>query len=198
MNRSWKGLIISLLILGLFLGGCSREGIQPPEENPGNGSEITPEEEATEVEVPGEIEGSLAPVLELKNQRGEAVSLGKRADKPVVLTFWVQWNETAINQLKILENVYALLKNQVDFLGVHASAFDDLSQGEMEALLTEIDCSYDILSDEDAEAQQAYFVGSFPTTFLIDSEGKITATYTSLIEEDELLEALEKLLEGTP
>lgn len=198
MKQSWIKRLLPLFILGLLLGGCSRESVQPPEEElHGEAPEVNLEEETPVEESPEAMEGTLAPALELKNQKGETVALGEKSEKPRVLTFWVQWNGDALNQLQVLENVYALLKDQVDFYGVHASAFDLLSQEEMAELLEEIGCTFEILNDEASEAQQAYYVGNFPTTFLIDSEGKVTATFTSLLQEDQLLEELEILLEDS-
>ncbi|SET23535.1 AhpC/TSA family protein [Natronincola peptidivorans] len=181
-NIKFMGLLL-LSLMVLLLIGC-RGGAQDPIE------ETTPpaqeEVEESPVEEPveeGMIEASVEAVLK------------QQENKPAILSFWVSWNEDSKQQLDILENVYKLLEEEVTFIGIHATAFDTVSQEEITNYIEEQNYSFPIFLDEDNQYTEAYFVGSLPTTVFLGEGEKMEKSYTILIEEDEILDQIEFMLE---
>ncbi len=207
-TRIWVSIAL-IIVLGItvFNHYHDRQPDQavdlPPQEEqpqaPAEEEEIpeeTPDEEPSQEGKTGVQPGNRAPKLQLENSEGELVGLEEVEGIPVVMSFWVNWNEEAVKQLGILENLQPLFDKDVKLVGVHASAFDSISIAEVLEIIEEADYSYEMLIDKDAEAQQSYYVGSFPTTFLIDPEGSIYKVYTTTVEEDQLLEDLEEVLKS--
>lgn len=201
-NRIWVLILIIVLAVGIYYSYQNRQVDQEPDlpplqESPGPEEEMPgdlSDSETASGEKTGIHPGNRVPKLQLENSEGEIVSLEQFQDRPIVLSFWVSWNEEAINQLAILENIQPLFNDEVALVGIHASAFDSISLTEALEMIDEADYAYEMLIDKDAEAQQAYYVGSFPTTFIIDSQGSIHKVYTTVVEEDQLLDDIEALL----
>ncbi len=144
-----------------------------------------------------EIDGKVdkKTVIKLENELGQEVIIKEQRDKLLAMTFWVDWNQQSKEQLEILENIYPLVKDDVKIVGVHATGFDTLTKEEVKKKIKEVNYSYPMLIDEVLEAQQKYYVGGFPTTIIIDYEGNIIRSFTSVIEEDQLLDEIEVILE---
>lgn len=204
-SRKWIIILVTIILGVTLLGGCRpkqpSEGIEePPVEEPQENNEEREEipeegEEPIPDENSGIHPGNPAPAFKLENKAGKTISLSQYRGKTTVVTFWVSWNEQAVEQLNILENVSPLVKENVNFVGIHASAFDSLNIEEALDKIRHDRYSYEILIDKDAEAQQAFYVGSFPTTFIIDPDGNIYRFFTTMIKEDQLLDELEEILE---
>ncbi|MCC5911114.1 MAG: TlpA family protein disulfide reductase [Clostridiaceae bacterium] len=191
-------IAICLLLL-IVLTGCgviSRQQIEdkPPEEQEEiqeqqeNGAQEQAEEKAEA------IIGDDAPYFALKNEQGESIELEKLMDRPVVLSFWVSWNEASKEQLNIIENVHRLLGGDVVFLGIHGSSFDTLPPEEIVEYIEEKQLPFEVLLDEEGDVASQYYVGRFPTIVFLDQEGKVVQSYTTLIEEDAVLEEIEGIL----
>lgn len=120
--------------------------------------------------------------------------LKKEEEKPVILSFWVSWEEESKEQLDILENVYKLLQGDVIFVGIHATSFDTVSREEIQEYIEEKQYSFPILLDEEGEKSQSYFIGNLPTTVFLDEKEEVVKSFTTLIKEDEILDQIEIML----
>ncbi|WP_041720170.1 TlpA disulfide reductase family protein [Alkaliphilus metalliredigens] len=196
MKKGYKKVQIMILIMVLLLiiAGCRRtigpeevEDNQPPTEQ-----EMT-EEETQDIEEAPIEEGPLQFTLE--NQRQEEVTLSELKGKPIFLTFWVSWDEDSKEQLEVLHNLQRLLEEDVSFVGVNATTFETAEHKDILAYLEEQEYEFHIVFDDEGEVQDAYYVGSFPTTFLLDESGEVVQLFTTLMKEDKMIEALEPVLE---
>ncbi|AKL93593.1 peroxiredoxin [Clostridium aceticum] len=178
LKNKWFVFIMIFIFVLSVLGGCNRKTEETIEENPS----VVEKEEAEEEAIPidsSEEENSLQRIL---------------ASRPGILAFWVSWNEESKQQLEILENVYKLVEEDVAVLGIHATTFDTMSKEEVFKDLE--DYTFEMLLDEEGEIQETYYVGNFPTIVFLDKEGKVVYSYTTLVEEDAILEKLTLLLES--
>jgi len=124
------------------------------------------------------------------------ISLKDYSGKPIILLFWVSWDEYSVKQLETLQNVYPLLEEDVMFLTINATSVETKSEEEVGTFFKEKDFSFRALMDQDGEVTKSYYVGSFPTLFFIDEDGNVKKMYTSALEEDQLLDEVELLLQG--
>ncbi|KAB3537818.1 TlpA family protein disulfide reductase [Alkaliphilus pronyensis] len=213
MRRGQALIAIIVLIVLLILGGCKKEAVEPQDTQvtPNENTDIKEKEAKTEEnkEATGEDGiadeknqesilgvhiGNKAPSFELENYLGEIVALEDYKGKPVIVTFWVSWSQEALEQLHVLENVSILLGEDAAFIGIHVESFDTLTKDEAIELINDNQYTYEMVFDGEAKVHQEYYVGIYPTTYIIDPIGKIAKSYTTLVEEDQILEDLEHIL----
>ncbi|MBM7614741.1 TlpA family protein disulfide reductase [Alkaliphilus hydrothermalis] len=206
--RSRYKLLAILLIIAMMAGvtaGCKKRASDDPQQPTAGGNPVVdqpqhqPKEQeqlpSGEKEDGDEGQEDNKVIITLENELREEVIIAAKEDKLLVMTFWVDWNQEAKGQLEVLENLYPLLKDDVEFVGIHALGFDSISKEQAQEKIKAEGYPYPMLIDEESKAQQKYFVGSFPTTVIIDQEGNVVKSLTSNIEEDDLLEEIEWILE---
>ncbi|WP_026477252.1 TlpA family protein disulfide reductase [Alkaliphilus transvaalensis] len=200
--------IILLLVLSLVIGvaGCRNKdqevGEQPPkidenlgEENPINNEDEKDDEDHNESDNENRKPDRKKENIVLEDEQGTEVSIYDGDNRLTILTFWTEWSQEAKEQLMILENLHPLLQDEVHLLGIHATGFDTLTKDEVIDRIKSMELSYTLLIDEESEAQQTFFVGTFPTTVIVDSGGNVLLSLTSLVKEDQLLDEIEMILE---
>ncbi|SCX79737.1 peroxiredoxin family protein [Alkaliphilus peptidifermentans] len=202
-----KIVIVAVLLITLFIvGGCRKTVEEPIDEQAGKANDYLLQEaiEGDLEEIDDETEenesrlgvhiGNKAPSFKMQDYLGSEVELEDYKGKPVIFTFWVSWSDMAIDQLKVLENVSLLLGEDAAFIGVHVAPFDTLTEDEAVELIKNNKYNINIVIDNEGKVQQEYYVGIYPTTYIIDPEGRIVKSYTTLVEEDQILEDLEYIL----
>ena len=192
--KSYYMIIVVLVLTASLLFGCTKTNSEPTAETPQqiDNSENTEGEENKDAI---NIDLDKAKEFTLLNIDDKEVAIGDFKGSPVVLTFWVSWNEDSIKQLEKLQNVYPLLEQDVVILAVNSTSFETETELGLKSYIKEKNISYDVLIDKAGDVTKSYFVGSFPTTFFIDSSGDIVKMVTNNIEEDQLLDEIELLLE---
>jgi peroxiredoxin len=144
--------------------------------------------------IPEPRQGFLAPEFQLKNDRGELVSISDLKGKAIIINFWASWCPPCRAEMHALERVYQdYSKNKLVILAVNATNQDNLEN--ILAFLQENNISFPILFDEDGTVNQLYKVSALPTTFFIDSNGIIQNVVIGGPMSEALLRArVEKLL----
>ncbi|KAB3531812.1 TlpA family protein disulfide reductase [Alkaliphilus serpentinus] len=214
MNKRKYIMIILIVVLAFTIAGCKRESEGPPaeeipiedhseetadeSESEAEGSEVDTETEESipeeEEDLMGIHQGNVLPQFTLENEEGSLVDVSSYRGKPLMFTFWVSWSEESKEQLEILSNVELLLGDDVAFVAIHGTGFDTVSLQEAIDIMGEFNDALDTLYDIEGVVQQKLYVGKFPTTFFVDSDGKVYKTYTAIVEEDKILEDYEEIL----
>jgi len=132
--------------------------------------------------------GSPAPAFTLATSAGEKIALGSLKGQPVVVNFWASWCHFCAQEAPDLEALYKQYQPQgLQLLGVGT---DDKAALVRKA--KELNLTYPIGSDP--EAARTYGVGGVPHTFIIDREGKITASLVGARPKAELEAEIRKVL----
>lgn len=192
--KSFYMITVVFVLTASLLFGCTRTNSETNTETPQqieNSKDIEGEEKQEGLE----INLDKAKEFTLFNIVDKEVALIDFKGSPVILNFWVSWNEDSIRQLEKLQNVYPLLEQDVIILAVNATSFETMEEQGLKNYIKDKNLSYNALIDKAGDVTKAYYVGSFPTTFFIDGSGDIVKMVTNNIEEDQLLDEIELLLE---
>lgn len=168
-----KKWIIVIIILGLFSWAIydfvSKEG---------------PQELEAEV---GIEKGDLAPDFELETIAGETVKLSDFRGQKVLLNFWATWCPPCRAEMPDMQRFHEDYDDAV-ILAVNLRE-TETSASNVESFLEEYEITFDVLSDTDTVVANIYKAQALPTSYLIDTEGKIhniaigPLNYESMVKE---------------
>jgi cytochrome c-type biogenesis protein len=128
----------------------------------GPGVEVLPPIEMSKVEA--------APDIELKNAEGTPVRLKDLRGRVVFLNFWATWCIPCRTEIPELNVMFHDLEAQG--LTVIGASWND-SVSDIQQFQQEIKVDYPILLDAENIGEKFGGIQSFPTTFIIDREGRI-------------------------
>lgn len=91
--------------------------------------------------------------------------------KPVVINFWTTWCPYCINEMPEFEEVYTEYDGKVNFMmiDVDGGGNDDINKAKQ--YIADEGYTFPVYFDSALYAAQAYNIGSFPTTVIIDARG---------------------------
>src|SRR5262249_12127348 len=130
--------------------------------------------------------GAEAPALQLRDVNGARVDLQEVTSrkKVVLVTFWATWCGPCRIELPELEKLYAAKRDAgLEILAVN----EDLETEKLTDYLKERSLSFPVLRDPDGKVAQAYGVDGFPTTVLINKEGRIVRVQSGFATDLEFL-----------
>ena len=128
----------------------------------GSNAEVLPPLEASQV--------ALAPEIELKNLNGAPVRLSDLKGRVVFLNFWATWCVPCRTEIPEINAMYHDLEPQG--LTVVGASWDD-SVAQIQRFQQEIKVDYPILLDAQSVGDKFGGIQSYPTTFIIDRQGRI-------------------------
>jgi cytochrome c-type biogenesis protein len=128
----------------------------------GSGAATLPPIEASQI-VP-------APAVELKNLAGETVRLSDLRGRVVFLNFWATWCVPCRTEIPEINAMHRDLEAQG--LTVVGASWDD-SISDIQQFQESIKIDYPVWLDSNGVGAEFGGIQSFPTTFIIDREGRI-------------------------
>lgn len=139
------------------------------------------DEEATEEqEEAEETEDDLppAPDITLTDQYGNTHNLSDYRGKVVFLNFWATWCPPCREEMPYIQEIYeeTMEDDDTDLVILSVAAPNqgrEISEKGIRSFLDENGYTYPVLMDYDGEVSDAYYIRSYPTTFMIDTRGNI-------------------------
>jgi len=125
--------------------------------------------------VVGNSPGESAIDFELQALDGTPTRLSSYKGKPIILNFWASWCEPCENEMPELDKFHNKYTEDVLVMGVNITS-QEISEQSVRNFVNELDISFPVLLDTEGVFRQ-YEVMNLPTTYFIDSNGKIVDSY---------------------
>jgi peroxiredoxin len=115
-------------------------------------------------------EGTQAPGFNLRDLKGNAVTLGQYTGKVVLLAFWAPWCVPCRDELPELDQLYK--KYGTKGFSVVGIA-EDASTEMVTNFLKKVPVSFPMVIDQSHDAAEAYRLSNLPSGYLIARDGVI-------------------------
>ncbi|WP_230398059.1 cytochrome c biogenesis protein/redoxin [Novisyntrophococcus fermenticellae] len=137
----------------------------------------------------------------LTDQYGNSHTLSEYKGKTVFLNFWATWCPPCRAEMpdiqKIYEETSAEGKEELVVLGIAAPDYGkETSEDGILQFLDENGYTYPVLMDPGGKIFAEYGVYSYPTTFMINKEGKVFGYVSGQISEDTMRSIIKQTMEG--
>ena len=162
--------LVGFLIILLAIGVVQREAEenQATERlNEGSDVEFLPTDE-------GLAKGETAPDFELMTLDGETARLSDYKGKKVILNFWASWCPPCRAEMPDMQKYYEeqAAKENVEILAVNLTT-EDRGMEKITAFIEEFNLTFPIPMDREGDIGKLYQAVAIPTTYMIDTEGKV-------------------------
>lgn len=179
-QRSWiyTGFFIGLILILFVVNNTGSE----PEQGPYPPNYIPAAQKAT----------AAAPDFTLPTTDGKTLKLSDLKGKVVILDFWATWCppcRKGIPDLVELKEKYG--SKGVEIIGI---SVDTETKPEVVPFIKEYEINYPVVYGNMNVYQQYGGIRAIPTSFIIDKEGKIVASYEGLISKLTYENHIKKLL----
>lgn len=140
--------------------------------------------------------GDIAPDFELATLDGRTIKLSALRGQPVIVNFWATWCGPCKEEVPLLVKAYTA--HQADglrVLAVDTLAFDDLQ--DVKKFVADYQMNFDILLDADDDVGTTWNTLGLPSTYFIDTSGKVVALRIGQMSEQELQTSLKLIISNS-
>jgi len=124
--------------------------------------------------------GETAPLFTLPNAKGESVALDKLRGKVVYVDFWASWCGPCRRSFPWMNEMQQKYGSRgLVVVGVNV----DKKRSDAERFLAQIPATFAIVYDEPGATPSAYGVKGMPSSYLIDTQGKVTYVERGFLDE---------------
>jgi thiol-disulfide isomerase/thioredoxin len=123
-----------------------------------------------------------APPLVLADAQGHLARLDERRSAITLVNFWASWCPPCVEEIPSM-NRLAARYDPADFAIVSVN-FQESAE-EMRAFMRQVEVDFPVLLDSDGAVSHAWGVFAFPSSFLVDRNGRVRYSVNSAIEWDE-------------
>ena len=197
-----KAITLSICMAALLFGlaSCNKQ----PQEQADSGSDSPPVQttaqqppvlddpaaqpcgEQPDAQTDGAASARGIPDFSLRSPEGEVRQISSFYGRPLVINFWGDWCPPCVAELPTMNKIYNERKSEFDMICVSVGSKDGL--GFWQANKLDIPLYFDV------DGQQQLGLGSFPTTFFIDSGGKVVGFQTGEMTETDFTVRLAGIL----
>ena len=182
------GLVVLLALVTIMLGTFIKQQIEKKEVI----SQAASETDWTQKE--GLEKGQMAPNFTLETLTGESVTLADFKGKKVILNFWATWCPPCRTEMPHFQDYYEEYGEQEDVIILAANTtYNDKGIDHIQAFVNSFDLTFPILLMPDERISKSYEIINLPSTFMIDTEGRVQYHVTGALDEKVLHEYVKKL-----
>ncbi|WP_377863586.1 thiol-disulfide oxidoreductase ResA [Bacillus sp. R86525] len=134
---------------------------------------------------PNVVEGDKAPYFALKSIDNEKVEINNITKDGVIINFWATWCDYCQREMPAFENIYKQYKDKnIEIISINLQE----PETDVKKYIKEKELSFPVVIDTEGEVSKKYQVTTVPTTYLLDSKGKVIKKNVGEMDE--------KMLEG--
>ncbi|WP_273833537.1 TlpA family protein disulfide reductase [Guptibacillus sedimenti] len=138
----------------------------------------------------GVNEGQIAPNFKLQTLNGEAVQLSDYRGKRVIVNFWATWCPPCRAEIPDFQKLYE--KKDVEILAVNLTETEESTEG-VEGFVKEFGMTFPVVMDVNSDVSDTYQVSAYPTSYMIDSNGRIQFVAMGALNYDLMIQQYEKM-----
>jgi peroxiredoxin len=127
-------------------------------------------------------DGTPAPSFSAQTASGEWIRLADLRGEIVILNFYATWCPPCRAEARVLDRAHHSLEGKGRVVGI---TLDEGGLREVEAKSRELGMSYAIARPDPATVD-AYGVTTMPTTYVLDRQGKIVASFVGEVSDGDL------------
>jgi peroxiredoxin len=159
----------------------------------GNGITSPPAEETEEVMESDEVgleQGMIAPDFELTTLDGEVMKLSDYRGEPVMINFWATWCPPCRAEMPDMQRLYENEGYSILALNMTETENNIERVGEF---VDELELTFPILMDEASDVMNAYKIQVYPTSYMIDSNGRVQSIILGAMNHDQMLQQMSRM-----
>ncbi len=153
--------------------------------------EDTSIEETVGSEETGLAIGNIAPDFELTTLEGKTARLSDYRGQRVFINFWATWCPPCRAEMPDMQKLY---ESDID---IEILAVNMIESEKNEEVVTEFvkdfGLTFPILMDENSDVVTTYRVQAYPTSYMIDSTGRIQFVAIGAMNHDLMVQEIEKM-----
>ncbi|BBI36418.1 TlpA family protein disulfide reductase [Cohnella abietis] len=134
-----------------------------------------------------------APDFQLTDLEGNVVNLSDYRGQTVLMNFWATWCQVCKAEMPHVEKLYQNYKDlDVVVLSVNVTSQERNAQ-QVESYVDKHGLSFPVVLDEQGTVAKQYQVTAYPTTYVIDSTGKIRNHYLGAISYENMKKVIQNI-----
>ena len=154
----------------------------PPDDTNSNSDEVVVESDEIGLE-----SGKIAPDFEVTTLDGEQAKLSDFRCGRVMLNFWATWCPPCRAEMPDMQKVYD--EEDVTILAVNMIGTESGEDVVVE-FIDDFELTFPILMDETSDIMNTYEIQAYPTTYMIDSNGRIQFVALGAMNHEQMLQFL--------
>lgn len=198
-----KKIIVTVVLAGMlvftvfqFMSDDSEEkSIDEQADDIENNTAVTPtkdddDEDVVESDDVGVDMGEIAPDFELTTLDGEKVKLSDFKGEKVLVNFWATWCPPCRAEMPDMEKLH----NDKDIKILAVNLTD--TESDLDAVkkfVDEVGATFTIPLDDESETAINYDVIAYPTTYMLDENGRIQFKSLGALNYDQMRQEVEKM-----
>ena len=131
--------------------------------------------------------GKIAPDFEVTTLDGEQAKLSDFRGGRVMLNFWATWCPPCRAEMPDMQKVYD--EEDVTILAVNMTGTES-GEDVVAEFVDDFELTFPILMDETSDIMNTYEIQAYPTTYMIDSDGRIQFVALGAMNHEQMLQFL--------
>lgn len=149
-----------------------------------------PADAVTESADTGLAVGNTAPDFTLQTLAGEEARLSDFRGKPVFVNFWATWCPPCRAEMPDMQELYGAM--DIEILAVNLTNTEK-SEEDVSTFVEDMGLTFPVLMDPKGDVSSEYNVKAYPTSYLVDAEGKITYIAYGAMNYNQMVQEFEKM-----
>ncbi|GAA0430390.1 redoxin domain-containing protein [Lentibacillus halophilus] len=191
-----KKTIIIVVLAGMFVWAIYDLALSSDNKDTADNSDFTTAEENENsgdnsgADSYGLQIGKKAPDFELQTLQGEKVSLTDYRGQRVLVNFWASWCAPCRAEMPDMQKFYE--NKDIEILAVNLTTAEN-SESDVVDFVDEYGLTFPIPMDKNSNVANTYQIKPIPTSYMIDSEGRIQYKQLGPMNYEQMVQEFEKM-----